>query len=113
MSFVNTAGETADEGVPVDGTVKWFDPVKGYGFVIPKEGGVDILVHHSTLRRGGHDILYSGARIKCTIVERAQGLQADRIIAVDNSEAHLPYNTPVRHRCFRKLTMFLILNAPS
>ena len=62
--------------------------------MVPKEGGVDILVHHSTLRRGGHDILYPGARIKCTIVERAQGLQADRIIAVDNSEAHLPHNNP-------------------
>ena len=94
MSSVDTAGEVADEAVPVDGTVKWFDPVKGYGVVVPKEGGVDILVHHSTLRRGGHDILYPGARIKCTIVERAQGLQADRIIAVDNSEAHLPHNNP-------------------
>lgn len=71
MSSVDTAGEVADEAVPVDGTFKWFDPVKGYGFVVPKEGGVDILVHNSTLRRGGHDILCPGARIKCTIVKRA------------------------------------------
>ena len=85
MSSVDTAAEVADEAVPVDGTVKWFGQVKGCGFAVPKDCGVDILVHHLTLRRGGHGILYPGVRIKCTIVERAQGLQADRIIAVDNS----------------------------
>lgn len=35
MSSVDTASEMAEEAVPVDGTVKWFDPVKGYGFIIP------------------------------------------------------------------------------
>ena len=69
MSFVDTADETAEDVVPIEGTVKWFDPVKGYGFVVPDQGGVDILVHHSTLRRGGYDMLYPMARIKCTIVE--------------------------------------------
>ena len=53
MSSLDTAGKLADEAVPVNGTVKRFDPVKGYGFVVPKEGSVDILVHDSTLRRGG------------------------------------------------------------
>ena len=94
MSSLDTAGELADEAVPVNGTVKLFGPVKGYGFVVPKEGGVDILVDDSTLRRGGHNILYPIARIKCTIVERAKGLQADRIIVVDNSKGHLAHNIP-------------------
>ena len=94
MSSLDTAGKLADEAVLVNGPVKWFDPVKGYGFLVPKEGGVDILVHGSTLRRGGHDILYPIARIKCTIVERAKGLQADRIILVDISEGHLAHNIP-------------------
>lgn len=93
MSSVDTADETA-EAVPVDGTVKWFDPVKGYGFIIPDHGEVDVLIHHSTLRRDGHDILYPMARVKCTIVERAQGLQADRVIAVDNSQAQMPIGSP-------------------
>ena len=94
MSSVDSAEETIGEAVSVEGTVKWFDPVKGYGFIIPDRGDVDVLIHHSTLRRDGHDILYPMARVKCTIVERAQGLQADRVIAVDNSEAQMPVGSP-------------------
>lgn len=94
MSSVDSAEEVIGEAIPVEGTVKWFDPVKGYGFIIPDHGDVDVLIHHSTLRRDGHDILYPMARVKCTIVERAQGLQADRVIAVDNSEAQLPVGSP-------------------
>ncbi len=101
MSFVETVDNVGtvnnsqiDDAVPVEGTVKWFDPVKGYGFIIPDDGGVDILVHHSTLRRDGHDTLYPAARVKCTVIERVQGLQADRVIAVDNSQAQTPDSTP-------------------
>lgn len=94
MSSVDSAEEMIGDAVPVEGTVKWFDPVKGYGFIIPDHGDVDVLIHHSTLRRDGHDILYPMARVKCTIVERAQGLQADRVIAVDNSEAQMPVGSP-------------------
>lgn len=86
--------EIDSDVVPVDGVVKWFDPVKGYGFIVPEGGDTDVLVHHSTLRRSGHDALYPGARVKCTVVERAQGLQADSIIAVDNTEAELPHMRP-------------------
>ena len=94
MSSVDTVEETIGDAVPVEGTVKWFDPVKGYGFIIPDHGELDVLIHHSTLRRNGHDILYPMARVKCTIVERAQGLQADRVIAVDNSDAQMPAGSP-------------------
>ena len=61
---------------------------------MPNDGGVDVLVHHSTLRRGGYDILYPQARTKCTIIQRQQGFQADKIIAVDNSEAIIPTGNP-------------------
>jgi len=90
MSSVDTTEEVDGEVVSIDGVVKWFDPLKGYGFIVPNDGGVDMLVHHSTLRRGGYDILYPQARIKCTIIQRQQGFQADKIIAVDNSEAIIP-----------------------
>jgi len=70
MSSVTPTAQLAAEATLVEGTVKWFDPSKGYGFLVPDNGGVDILIHHSTLRRGGHDILYPGARVKGTVVER-------------------------------------------
>jgi len=94
MSSVDTTEEVVGEAVSIEGVVKWFDPVKGYGFIVPNDGGVDVLVHHSTLRRGGYDILYPQARIKCTIIQLQQGFQADKIIAVDNSEAIIPTGNP-------------------
>jgi CspA family cold shock protein len=94
MFSVETADGSAEEAVLIEGTVKWFDAVKGYGFVVPDAGGVDVLVHHSTLRRGGYDTLYPLARIKCTVVERPQGLQADRIVAIDNTDAQVPIGNP-------------------
>ena len=90
MSSVDSAKSDAAEATLIEGTVKWFDPVKGYCFVVPDNGGHDVLVHHSTLRRDGHDTLYPGARVKGTVVEREQGLQADSIVAVDNSNAQMP-----------------------
>ena len=70
MSSVTPTAQVAAEATLVEGTVKWFDPSKGYGFLVPDNGGVDILIHYSTLRRGGHDILYPGTRVKGTVVER-------------------------------------------
>ena len=90
MFPVETAESSAEEAVLIEGTVKWFDAVK----VVPDAGGVDVLVHHSTLRRGGYDTLYPLARIKCTVVERPQGLQADRIVAIDNTDAQVPIGNP-------------------
>ncbi|NCF79194.1 MAG: cold shock domain-containing protein [Alphaproteobacteria bacterium] len=54
--------------VPIEGVVNCFDPVKGYGFIVPNDGGEDVLVYHSTLHRGEYDILYLQALIKCTII---------------------------------------------
>lgn len=91
MSAVEQEQETNEDAVPIDGTVKWFDDGKGYGFIVPDEGDTDILVHHSTLRRGGYETLYTNARVKCTVVEREQGFQADMIVAIDNTNAELPH----------------------
>ncbi|EJW21789.1 hypothetical protein IMCC14465_01830 [alpha proteobacterium IMCC14465] len=82
------------EGYIVEGTVKWFDPKKGFGFVVPNDGGADVLVHQTVLKFAGHDIIYPGATLKCMVVQRNQGLQAEQIIAVDNSQAQIPRPPP-------------------
>ncbi len=74
----------------LEGAVKWFDPKKGFGFIITDDGEGDVLVHHSVLKRSGHDMIYPGARVKCEVVKLEQGRQVDKIIAVDNTEAIIP-----------------------
>jgi len=78
----------------ISGEVKWFDPKKGFGFIIPDGKGADVLVHYSVLRRAGHDMIYPGAKIKCYATKQEQGWQADKIIAIDNSNAHIPDTSP-------------------
>ncbi|MCF6443582.1 cold-shock protein [Nereida sp. MMG025] len=60
----------------VEGTVKWFDPVKGFGFVVSDEGGPDILLHANVLRNFGQGSVADGARIEIAIQETDRGVQA-------------------------------------
>ena len=51
-------GGAINEEAPVDlieitGVIKWFDASKGYGFIVPDDGGPDVLLHVTCLRRGG------------------------------------------------------------
>lgn len=45
------------------GTVKWFNPTKGYGFIQPEEGGSDVFVHISAVERAGFATLNEGQRV--------------------------------------------------
>jgi CspA family cold shock protein len=71
----------------VKGSVKWFDAVKGYGFIIPSDGTGDILLHLSCLRQLGRDTAQEGATVICEAVRRQKGLQCLRIIDIDDSTA--------------------------
>jgi cold shock protein len=46
-----------------NGTVKWFNPTKGYGFIQPEDGGADIFVHISAVERAGLSSLNEGQRV--------------------------------------------------
>ncbi|MEQ9663356.1 MAG: cold shock domain-containing protein [Parasphingopyxis sp.] len=76
-----------ESGPAVSGIVKWFDGARGYGFLVPDDGGGDILIHFSVLREHGARNLPDGARVECECVERERGRQASRILAIDISVA--------------------------
>lgn len=69
------------------GQVKWFDFTKGYGFIAPADGSPDILLHQACVRQSGFKTVREGATVVCEIVRGPRGLQAHRLISLDNSTA--------------------------
>jgi len=99
-AFANAPTVVAGEdGLPVDvmvvaGAIKWFDASKGFGFIIPDDDMSDILLHVSCLRDDGYQTAHEGARIVCEVVQKSRGLQAFRILSMDNSTATHPSELP-------------------
>ena len=98
-SAIRESGEVSGTGqapeaniriIQINGLVKWFDPGRGYGFIIPDNGMQDVLVHLSCLKRDGFDAPLEGTRISCEAVERQKGYQCLRVLAVDVSTAIHP-----------------------
>ena len=92
-----TGGEIGDEAASVielTGVIKWFDVSKGYGFIVPDNGMPDILLHVTCLRRDGHQVAYEGARVVVEVLQRPRGLQAFRILSMDESTAVHPAQMP-------------------
>jgi CspA family cold shock protein len=87
------AGEPAQEVV---GQVKWFDLTKGYGFIKPASGQGDVLLHQTCVRQSGFKAAYEGAKVVCEAVQGPRGLQARRLISLDNSTAAPPIHTTQR-----------------
>jgi CspA family cold shock protein len=83
-------GEAGLDLVEMSGTIKWFDVSKGYGFVVPDDGGADILLHVTILRRSGFQSAYEGARVVCEAQKRVKGMQVFRVIGMDESTAVHP-----------------------
>ncbi|MCA0199639.1 MAG: cold-shock protein [Proteobacteria bacterium] len=60
------------------GTVKWFNKVKGYGFIQPSDGGKDVFVHITAVERAGMDTLVEGQKINYDLVsERGKAAAAN------------------------------------
>ena len=70
--------------IEISGAIKWFDAAKGYGFIIPDNGMADILLHVTVLRRDGHQTAYEGARVVCQVLRQPKGLQAFRILEMED-----------------------------
>ena len=77
--------DNISSGAIVTGQVKWYDAVKGYGFVIPDDGGGDVMVHASCVRNFGVTALLEGARVRIVTTMGARGLHAQELLEVDNS----------------------------
>jgi CspA family cold shock protein len=91
--------ENGEVAIQVVGRVKWFDSVKGYGFIKPTRGGQgDVLLHQSCIRQSGFKLAQEGARIVCEAVQRPKGFQATRILELDNSTATAADDIPRESR---------------
>jgi CspA family cold shock protein len=61
------------------GTVKWFNPTKGYGFIQPSGGGRDVFVHISALERAGLSTLNEGQQVEYEIISDRGKQSADKL----------------------------------
>jgi CspA family cold shock protein len=62
-----------------EGSVKWFNAAKGYGFITPDEGGAELFVHHSQIQMNGYRQLEEGQRVAFEVTEGQKGLQASNV----------------------------------
>lgn len=72
------------------GHVKWFDPGKGFGFIVSDSGGPDILLHANVLRNFGQSSVADGTGIEVTVVQTDRGLQAAEVLNIQHSNQPSP-----------------------
>lgn len=80
-----TGDQAADNPVGVLGTVAWYEPTKGYGFITPDGGGAQIFVHSSAIVGGG--VVAEGQRVAFLVVPGEKGPQADHLLPLGSQAA--------------------------
>ncbi|MDQ1530897.1 MAG: cold shock protein [Microbacteriaceae bacterium] len=65
-----------------DGTVKWFNAEKGFGFIAPDDGSKDVFVHFSAIESSGYRSLEENQRVSFTASQGQKGMQADSVSAL-------------------------------
>ena len=73
-----TADRAADTPLGVLGTVTWYEPAKGYGFITPEDGGAEIFLHSSAIVGGG--VVSEGQRVAFLVVDGQKGPQAEHLL---------------------------------
>ncbi|APG47101.1 cold-shock protein [Phaeobacter porticola] len=66
----------------IRGLVKWFDPTKGFGFVVSDDGGPDILLHVNVLRNFGQSSVADGAEVELVTHQTDRGVQAVEVLSI-------------------------------
>lgn len=96
QTVTRTGGDEA--GDTISGRVKWFDMVKGYGFVTPEDGGGDILLHYNLLGQIGRKSLPEGTAVTVVSRKGPRGRQAVAILELDLSQATGPDQDKIEDR---------------
>ena len=68
-----------ERGMSIKGTVKWFDDVKGFGFIEPEDGSDDCFVHHSEIQAEGFRSLSEGDQVEFDRVQGEKGPAAENV----------------------------------
>lgn len=81
-----------DNSIPerVSGQIKWFDPTKGFGFIVADTGGPDILLHANVLRNFGQGSVADGSYIEITAQKTERGMQAVDVLTLRPPEGLAP-----------------------
>lgn len=66
----------------ITGHIKWYDPAKGFGFVVSDSGGPDILLHANVLRNFGQGSVADGSQIEIGVQKTERGMQAVEIVSI-------------------------------
>jgi CspA family cold shock protein len=82
-------GPDKNEGIIImstTGVVKWFNNVKGFGFIEPENGDGDIFVHYSEIQSDGYKTLSRGQAVTYDVREGPKGMQALNVVATEHAE---------------------------
>jgi cold shock protein len=90
VSYDYEGVDSQADAVRISGRVKWFDPGKGYGFIVPDDPGQtdlkDVLLHVTSLRDSGHENALEGSTIVCDVIRRPKGWQVSTIFQLEEGE---------------------------
>jgi cold shock protein len=98
--------------VEIVGTVKWYNPEKGFGFITPQGGGKDVFVHATALERAGLEPLQEGQSVRVGVVQGTKGAEVSTISllwARDQRQSQLARRTSVRSMPWSRKTPLVTL----
>ncbi|WP_185230508.1 cold shock domain-containing protein CspD [Teredinibacter franksiae] len=79
------------------GTVKWFNNAKGFGFILPEDGGEDLFAHYSSIEMEGYRTLKAGQPVTFEIEQGEKGLHAKHIQMAKEGAVVQPVEVPQEH----------------
>ncbi len=87
VKMTDTTDRELEDREEIRGLIKWFDPGKGFGFIVPDSGGSDILLHANVLRNFGQSSVADNSRIEIIAQRTERGVQAVSIVSLTPPDA--------------------------